>query len=206
MMSITWSTEEGHRLKLHKCRVGGYFVWLIIGSQGVLVANSLPHKNEEVAFGYLTRVADRWIRHANYEDPDDIAFLVAQRVVQVYKWGFRPEILEGLILSSSSASPKSVRVFEALVKVPRGMVTTYSELARFCGIPHPRGVARILASNPFPLLIPCHKVVYNDGKLGGYLGSSAYSWLKAELLAKEGVIVQGGRVPRRCIFRFRRIC
>jgi methylated-DNA-[protein]-cysteine S-methyltransferase len=47
-------------------------------------------------------------------------------------------------------------------------------------------VGRALATNPFPILIPCHRVVRSDGSIGGYGGGPA---MKRALLALEGVEV-----------------
>jgi len=51
-----------------------------------------------------------------------------------------------------------------------------------------------MKKNPVPLLIPCHRVVNTDGKLGGYGGGLA---LKKRILYKEGVEVINGRVPEK---------
>jgi len=94
------------------------------------------------------------------------------------------------------------RVLELVSKVPRGRVTTYKELARALGNPRAcRAVGNALAKNPRPLKIPCHRVVRSDGKIGGYkLGSQR----KTELLRREGVKVENGRVDLQELFRFRK--
>lgn len=61
------------------------------------------------------------------------------------------------------------RVWEALQQIPRGSTRTYRDLARTIGLPKgQRAVARACATNPAALLIPCHRVVRQDGRLGGY--------------------------------------
>ena len=72
-----------------------------------------------------------------------------------------------------------------LQKIPEGHVTTYGDLARALGNPSAsRIIGRILGQNPNPILVPCHRVVMSDGKLGGYrYGSNK----KKELLEKEGL-------------------
>lgn len=73
------------------------------------------------------------------------------------------------------------RILTALSKVPVGYVTTYGALAKAAG-GSPRAVGRIMATNPFPLLIPCHRVVRSDFTMGGFgLGIK----VKAELLQRE---------------------
>lgn len=77
--------------------------------------------------------------------------------------------------------------------IPRGWVSTYGRIARYVGLPgSSRAVGRALATNPFPIIIPCHRAVRADGAIGGYQGGSG---MKRALLAMEGVEFTGkGRV------------
>ena len=61
------------------------------------------------------------------------------------------------------------RVWEALQKIPRGETRSYSAVAKKIGMPRAtRAVARACATNPVAVAIPCHRVVRQDGELGGY--------------------------------------
>lgn len=61
------------------------------------------------------------------------------------------------------------RVWEALRQIPRGSTRSYSELARAIGLSKgQRAVARACATNPAAILIPCHRVIREDGAMGGY--------------------------------------
>jgi methylated-DNA-[protein]-cysteine S-methyltransferase len=69
--------------------------------------------------------------------------------------------------------------------IPRGQVSTYRLIAAFLG--HPlaaRAVGTALATNPFPLIIPCHRAVRSDRTLGGYQGGPT---MKRALLEMEGI-------------------
>ena len=76
-------------------------------------------------------------------------------------------------------------VLRAVQAIPRGEVRSYAWVARQVGEPHAAmqvGIA--LHDNPIPVLIPCHRVVHSDGRLGGYVfGTHA----KRALLRAEGV-------------------
>lgn len=62
-----------------------------------------------------------------------------------------------------------LKVWEALLRIPPGAVTTYSQIARSIGRPEaPRAVGTAIGSNPVGFLIPCHRVIQGTGKLGGY--------------------------------------
>lgn len=101
------------------------------------------------------------------------------------------------LLNFAKLSEFSVRVLQQTGKIPRGDVATYSGLAQKIGSPQAaRAVGTALANNPFPLIIPCHRVIRADGSLGGFGGGIK---MKQELLAKEGVVVnEKGRVAVKC--------
>jgi AraC family transcriptional regulator of adaptative response/methylated-DNA-[protein]-cysteine methyltransferase len=75
------------------------------------------------------------------------------------------------------------RVWQELQKIPRGATRTYSEVARAVGNPRAvRAVARACAMNPVSIVVPCHRVIREDGKLAGYRWGLGR---KEELLAQE---------------------
>ncbi|MCX8183191.1 MAG: MGMT family protein [Crenarchaeota archaeon] len=85
-------------------------------------------------------------------------------------------------------------VYELLKKVPKGRVTTYGALARAVGHPDSaRAIGALMRSNPYAPTVPCHRVVYSDGRLGGYGGIKGLG-KKARMLAREGVKVKNGRI------------
>lgn len=66
-------------------------------------------------------------------------------------------------------APFQIKVWEALLQVPSGHVTTYSEIASAIGTPSAvRAVGTAVGRNPVSLLIPCHRAVRKSGGLGGY--------------------------------------
>ncbi len=89
-------------------------------------------------------------------------------------------------------------VYVLLQLVPMGKVVTYKALAELLGC-HPRAVAAFMRANRNPIVIPCHRVVMNDGSLGGY--SRGGPRVKERLLRLEGVEVVDGRVSEKCIIR-----
>jgi methylated-DNA-[protein]-cysteine S-methyltransferase len=70
-------------------------------------------------------------------------------------------------------------------EVPRGYVSTYKRIANRINKPNgARAVGNALARNPFPIIIPCHRVIKSDGALGGYGGGRQ---MKYQLLKMEGI-------------------
>ena len=85
------------------------------------------------------------------------------------------------------------RVYAALATVPKGRVTTYGELARAVGLRGgQRAIGRIMKNNPYPGIIPCHRVVMSTGRLGGYAYGGGE--VKTSMLSAEGVEVRDGRI------------
>ena len=79
-----------------------------------------------------------------------------------------------------------VEVWKQIKKIPKGSVITYKEIAIKLNRPKSaRAVANACAKNPFPPLIPCHRVIKTDGTLGGYSGKGGIK-TKEKLLIDEG--------------------
>ncbi len=93
-------------------------------------------------------------------------------------------------LTACSAFKRAV--LRAEHSVPRGQVITYRQLAARAGNPNgARAVGTALATNPVPLLIPCHRAIRSDGRLGGFQGGLA---MKRALLEYEGIALdEAGR-------------
>lgn len=69
----------------------------------------------------------------------------------------------------SSGTPFQHKVMKALSEIPFGHTVSYQELATLCGSPRgARAVGNACGRNPFPLFIPCHRVIQHNGKLGGF--------------------------------------
>ena len=77
-------------------------------------------------------------------------------------------------------------VLRACRQIPYGQTASYGQLARRIGRPTAaRAVAGALGRNPIPLVIPCHRVIYSDGRSGGFSAAGGVE-LKERLLALEG--------------------
>ena len=114
---------------------------------------------------------------------DSAASAAAQ--LEEYARGAREEF--ELTLDWSEVDPGHRRVLETLCEIaPYGMTVTYGELGARAGVDDPRDVGVMMATNPLPLVVPCHRVVASDG-LGGYGGGLD---LKRRLLELEGVLPQ----------------
>ena len=84
------------------------------------------------------------------------------------------------------------KIYKKLLEVPKGQITTYGELAKAVGLKNgQRTVGKIMNKNPYPVIIPCHRVVMSTGKIGGY----AYGEnIKTKLLNDEGIQIKNGKI------------
>lgn len=81
-------------------------------------------------------------------------------------------------------------VLNAAREITRGTTICYEELAYRAGYPGAsRAVGSVMRKNPFPIIIPCHRVVQKSGKIGGYCGMmhGKMAELKRNLLKLEGL-------------------
>ncbi|MCD6487277.1 MAG: methylated-DNA--[protein]-cysteine S-methyltransferase [Syntrophobacterales bacterium] len=91
------------------------------------------------------------------------------------------------------------RVLLETTRIPRGSVTSYGTLAKMISAPGAlRAVGSALARNPFPIIIPCHRVVRSDGCIGQFGGGTE---VKKFLLRMEGVEIDNrGKVNTDAFF------
>jgi AraC family transcriptional regulator, regulatory protein of adaptative response / methylated-DNA-[protein]-cysteine methyltransferase len=122
------------------------------------------------------RVAARWPAAALEEDPDTTAPL-ARRV-------FGGGGGDGLLSLHVGGTNFQIRVWEALLAIPEGKVTTYGALAAGLGLAGQasRAVGQAVGANPIAVAIPCHRVLRGTGALGGYRWGEER---KVLLLARE---------------------
>ena len=107
--------------------------------------------------------------------------------------------LSVILLDLAPVPPFFRRVYEEARAVPRGEVRTYAELAASSGSPAAtRAVGQAMAKNPWPVVVPCHRIVGAAGKPGGLSAPGGLD-TKARLLALEGAsfIVASPRLKTR---------
>jgi len=91
------------------------------------------------------------------------------------------------LLALETCSEFQRRVLLAEYRIPRGWVSAYGRIAKHIGCPGgARAVGNALAGNPFPIIIPCHRTIRANGRLGKYGGGVE---VKRQLLEIEGVQV-----------------
>ena len=94
------------------------------------------------------------------------------------------------------------KIYKKLLEVPKGKITTYGELAKAVGLKNgQRAIGKIMNKNPYPVIIPCHRVVKSDGNVGGYAYGEE---IKSDMLTREGIVIKNGKILdlENTIYRF----
>jgi len=122
------------------------------------------------------RVASRWPAAALEEAPEETGGL-AERI-------FESTGATGPLSLHVGGTNFQIRVWEALLAIPEGRVTTYGAVAETLGLPAraSRAVGQAVGANPVAVVIPCHRVLRSTGALGGYRWGEER---KVMLLARE---------------------
>lgn len=150
---------------------------LVSTKQGIY-ASVLPQKTRTVAENLLLAKVPFIPRL------DDKHFDCLQETLKSYFRGQKSQII--CSIDWSWAAPFQKRVLEAVRAVPPGTCISYGEAAIRAGSPRgARAVGRALSSNMIPVLIPCHRVIRGNGKLGGFTGAGLD--MKSRLLMLEGL-------------------
>jgi len=87
-------------------------------------------------------------------------------------------------------TPFQEKVYAITKSIPRGKTMTYGEIAKILHS-SPRAVGQALKRNPYAPIVPCHRVIHTDGRIGGYAGVRD-SKKKIKLLKKEGIKIESG--------------
>jgi methylated-DNA-[protein]-cysteine S-methyltransferase len=144
-----------------------------------IVGLQLPEASED---GTRTRMLARFPQAQQTQPPPHV-----QRVIDAIAALLRgqPRDLSGVALDMDDVPAFHRRVYEEARRIPAGMTLCYGELAFRLGRPGAaRAVGQALGRNPFPIVVPCHRIVSSGGKLSGF---SAYGGTatKAKLLSIE---------------------
>lgn len=158
-------------------------------SQRGLVSIQLPEATEEATRAHL------WERITLPDDggsttPPDTVRTAIERII-AHLTGNEAG-LDGIELDLEDVPPFHRKVYEAARRITRGEIRSYGDLAGDAGSPHgARAVGQAMATNPLPIVVPCHRVVASGGKPGGFTSPGGLD-TKARLLA-----IEGATLPRR---------
>lgn len=169
-----FETAIGH------CGIG----WRGAGHGGVVTGTSLPEDGEE-----RTRARLRTTFPDAAEQPPPAFVREAIGAITALLAG-EPADLSGIPLDLSGVPLFHARVYEVVRAVPPGGTLTYGEIARHLEMPgSARAVGQAMGHNPFPPIVPCHRVLAAGGKPGGFSARGGQA-TKRRMLAIEGVYLE----------------
>jgi methylated-DNA-[protein]-cysteine S-methyltransferase len=152
------------------------------GERGI-VGVQLPEANARKTRG---RLLQRFPQAREAEPAAEVKRAVDGIVAML---GGGPSDLSKVPLDMSLVPPFHRHVYDAARNLPRGTTTTYGALAEQIGAQGAaRAVGQALARNPFALIVPCHRVVASNGRMGGFSADGGIT-TKLRLLAIEGAAI-----------------
>ena len=154
----------------------GYFG--LAGTDSVLLRTHLPGPEPQTVKSRLLK----GLGSAEYEG----AYLNGvQEMITAYFAGAYVNFDKGICIRLDGLSEFSQRILTACRNVKYGETISYAQLAKKAGQPKAvRAVGAALAGNPLPLIIPCHRVIYSDGSIGGFSAAGGKR-MKEKLLRHE---------------------
>ena len=171
-------------LSFHLCETERGWVGLVISPHGLRATTLIRNTRDEALREVMEQGATKSAADADLADlPERICALASGKyenlAVQV-DWngvtGFRRAVME------------------ETMRIPAGKTLSYGAVAERVGYPRAaRAVGRVMATNPLPLVVPCHRVVGSNGSLTGY-GAGLH--VKEALLRAEGALDRLGRAAR----------
>jgi len=150
-----------------------------------VVGFSLPDRNAE---GTRARVRRRWPGATEAAPTPEIQRAI-ERILALLEG-------EAVDLSDIAVDLEAVpefhrKVYEVARTIPPGQTMTYGEIARRLGVPHDsREVGQALGRNPIAIIVPCHRVLGADGKMGGFSATGGVA-TKRRILEIEGAAALG---------------
>ena len=94
------------------------------------------------------------------------------------------------------------KCYQLIIQIPKGKISSYKKIASVLNTKAYRAVGNAMSNNPYPIFVPCHRIINNDGSVGGYsLGVNK----KINLLKKEGIATKNGKVVnyKKIMFSFK---
>ena len=155
-----------------------------------IIRIALPQKSLEDAVNEISKY------YPNYQISNENT-KTAQNLSQMYHGeniDFDLELLELDLGESSESTIKTSferDVILEVAKIPYGSVKTYKEIAKSLNSHAYRAVGTAIGKNPFPIIIPCHRVIRSDSKIGGFRGGTP---MKVEILKNEGIKIEAFKI------------
>ena len=174
-------------------RTGNLYFAAAFSQEGKILRIALPQSNLEGVVTEISNYHPEFVLDNKYEE-------IVGTIAHMYFGNisdFNMELLEMNISKETNHEPSSIQtnferdVILEVAAIPQGSVKTYKDIASSLNTRGYRAVGTAIGKNPFPIVVPCHRVVRSDGKVGGFRGGKQ---MKIEMLINEGVHIKSDRV------------
>jgi methylated-DNA-[protein]-cysteine S-methyltransferase len=181
-------------------KLNGVWFSVALDSEGKILASSFNLKSKDKAVAAVRSSIRRDARVRIRSDQNTLRALKALKEI------FFGRGLTEVEVNLNTFPRFTRRVYELIMSIPRGYVSTYGGVASLLGKRRAsRAVGNAMANNPLPLFVPCHRVVLSTLRVGNYglssMGKTLGSGVKFELLKREGVKFEGDKVSLRNLWK-----
>ncbi len=159
--------------------------WSTNGIAGV----QLPEGNKEASRSRLSR---RWPNALETNVPVNVQRAIERIQAMLGKTAEgATDTLADVVLDLEGIPDFHRKVYDVARSIPPGHTMTYGEIAKRLGVPHEsREVGQAMGRNPVPIIVPCHRVLGADGKMGGFSAPGGVA-TKRRMLEIEGAAAVG---------------
>jgi methylated-DNA-[protein]-cysteine S-methyltransferase len=154
---------------------------------GKIIRIALPQKSSDKAISEITNFHPKFRLSKEHSE-------TARMICDIYNGKDVKLDLELLELNIGESTINTIferDVILEVAKIPRGSFKTYKEIAESINSSAYRAVGTAIGKNPFPILVPCHRVIRSDGKVGDFRGGAS---MKIEILENEGIKIDKSNV------------
>jgi len=161
----------------------GNLYFAVAVKNGKIIRANLPKSSEKEALNEISREFDSYILSDEYKS-------FAESICKIYHGEavyFENEVL------NLDVGEFQEKVLLELMKIPYGEVKSYKQVADAIDSKAYRAVGTAIGKNPLALIIPCHRVIRSDYKVGGFYGGTE---MKKEILENEGICIVNGKIKK----------
>lgn len=159
----------------------GKFYFAVAVEDGKIIKTILPKLSEKDAIDEISEGLESYILSEDYKS-------LAKSICNLYYGKTATFENESLNLNFNKFQKQ---VLSEVMKIPFGEVKTYKQISEAINSKAYRAVGTAIGKNPLPLIIPCHRVIRSDFKIGGFYGGTE---MKKEILENEGIQIVDGKI------------
>ena len=165
----------------------GLGIGAVVATEKGVSTVQLPHAGSETFINQLKQKVG---------ESSQLTEQVALRLKSYFKG--EPQAFDMIPVDLSTLTEFRARILQLIRAIPYGEIRSYGDVAAMAGVPRAaRAIGGVMAANPLPVIIPCHRIVAANGRLTGYSAPGGLD-MKRILLRMERVEFKGEVVVKKC--------